>query len=94
LVGWRGRIATAGAGIITSVPQFGHFPFLPAAESGVRTCWRQVGQGNSIGINDGRKVACYGIRRQRSVFARQGHILIRLRNECSATGAIGEYEVD
>jgi len=48
-----GGKATTGAGMMTNVPQFGHFPFLPAAASGVRTCWRQVGQGNSMGMMGG-----------------------------------------
>ena len=45
-----GGATTTGAGIITTVPQPGHFPFFPAAASGVRTCWWQIGQGNSIGM--------------------------------------------
>ena len=48
-----GGKTTTGAGISTSVPQFGHFPFFPAAASGVRTCWWQIGQGNSIGMAGG-----------------------------------------
>jgi hypothetical protein len=36
------------AGIFRTAPHFGHFPFLPAAEVGVRTCFWHFGQGNSI----------------------------------------------
>jgi hypothetical protein len=35
---------------MSTVPQVGHFPFFPAAASGVRTCWRHTGQGNSMGM--------------------------------------------
>jgi hypothetical protein len=73
--------------MITTVPQLGHFPFLPAAASGVRTCWRQVGQGNSIGIGSVEGIEV-GRRRQRWVFARQERILIRLQNDCSGSWQI------
>lgn len=36
------------AGILTRALQLGHFPFLPAAASGVRTSCAHSGQGNSI----------------------------------------------
>ena len=36
------------SGICTTTPQFGHFPFFPAVEAGVRTGNRQWGQENSI----------------------------------------------
>ena len=49
------------SGICPIVPQCGHFPFLPAAESGVRTSWPQAVQENSIGIG-GRRTAKAGIR--------------------------------
>lgn len=38
------------AGICITAWQLGHFPFLPAAASGVRTSWLHCGQGNSIVI--------------------------------------------
>ena len=36
------------SGICTTTPQFGHWPFFPAVEDGVRTGNRQWGQENSI----------------------------------------------
>ena len=36
------------SGIWTTTPQLGHFPFLPAADPGVRTGRVHLGQGNSI----------------------------------------------
>jgi hypothetical protein len=41
---------TTAPGICTTAPHSGHFPFLPAAASGVRTRFWQAGQGNSMGI--------------------------------------------
>lgn len=48
-----GFVSVCGApgdssGIWTTSPQLGHFPFLPAAETGVRTGWLHLGHGNSI----------------------------------------------
>jgi hypothetical protein len=39
-------------GTVTTVVHFGHFAFLPAAVSGTRNCWLQLGQRNSIGIGE------------------------------------------
>ena len=46
----RGGLDLSPPGITITAPQCGHFPFLPAAESGVRTSCRHSVQGNSIGI--------------------------------------------
>ena len=66
------RPATA-AGWLTSgiwpiVPQCGHFPFLPAAASGVRTSWPHAVQENSIGMGLTSRLGQSGIRLS-SVFA-------------------------
>lgn len=41
----------ATPGINTIAPHCGHFPFLPAAASGVRTNWWHAGQENSMGMS-------------------------------------------
>jgi hypothetical protein len=53
-------------GICTTAPHCGHFPFLPAVASGVRTICRQAGQEKSIGISDGKSQRTEDLRNQRA----------------------------
>jgi hypothetical protein len=43
-----GSVAADAAGIVNTVPQPGHFPFLPAMAAAMRTGRPHCGQGNSI----------------------------------------------